>query len=227
MKTGPDEIDVGDTAVYEITVTNDGPGVAQDVVLTDQYSPGFVFKGTNQPPGVCTNVDSPLGGVVTCNLGMLPQGVKLVTISLEGFGQDGPRYNCAAISSNPPDDPAGNQSGVNCPPEPRARMARAHVAARAAADARANTAQAGNCSGTVLMRITVRRRTVLRRRTALRPDCRFARTLRFSKRRIPRRYRRRTTRVTVVTTFEGNPSLAASADVESVRVRRARRARRR
>lgn len=218
--------------MYTLTLTNRGPGPATNVVVTDSYSPGFTFVSATPESAMCTNAGGVNGspGVVTCNMGQVNQGVVVITITLKGFGVSGPRYDCADVSSAPPDAvPENNHSGINCPPDfPRAaRAARAHFAARAAADARANAAQAINCSGTVLIRITVRRRTVLRRRTALRGDCRFARTLRFSKRRIPRRYRRRTTRVTVVTTFEGNPSLAASADVESVRVRRARRTRRR
>lgn len=58
----------------------------------------------------------------------------------------------------------------------------------------------------------------------LRSGCRFSKTVRVKRSRIPRRLRK-VRRLTIITVFTGDGSLRASRDVERVRVRKARKRR--
>jgi uncharacterized repeat protein (TIGR01451 family) len=61
----PDPVTVGDNLTYTITVTNNGPDAAANVVVTDTLPSGVTFVSAS--PG-CVHA----AGVVTCNLGTIP-----------------------------------------------------------------------------------------------------------------------------------------------------------
>ena len=63
-KDGPDRATPGTNAVFTITVTNDGPSVATNVVLADPTPPGLVFVSNS---GACTTA-------FPCALGTLAPG---------------------------------------------------------------------------------------------------------------------------------------------------------
>lgn len=63
--------EAGDTITYTLTVTNNGPGVAEGVVATDQLPDGVTFVSAETP---CTELD----GKVTCAAGTLESGGQAV-----------------------------------------------------------------------------------------------------------------------------------------------------
>jgi len=96
----------GNTVVYAVTATNNGPDTATNVVMTDYLPAGTAFlSGT---PGC---VDS--GGVVTCNAGNLADGnVFSVTIEVQiGMNTTGTVTNFAlAVSDTADPDPSNNST---------------------------------------------------------------------------------------------------------------------
>lgn len=69
----------GDDAEFSITVSNDGPGRANDVVLTDTLPPGIAWSVTDDGGADCGIAT----GVLTCGIGALAAGAD-VTITLSG-----------------------------------------------------------------------------------------------------------------------------------------------
>jgi uncharacterized repeat protein (TIGR01451 family) len=71
---GPLEtLEIGDTAIYQISITNRGPSPASAVVR-DVLPPGFSFLNATASQGSCTHA----GGVVSCSLGTLAPGGAVV-----------------------------------------------------------------------------------------------------------------------------------------------------
>ena len=67
----PETVNAGETADYNIRVTNDGPSVARGVVVTGHLPPGLTpVLGSSQ--GACTVS----GNTITCNLGDLNPGAS-------------------------------------------------------------------------------------------------------------------------------------------------------
>ncbi len=97
---------------YTIVVTNDGPGVATDVVVTDTLPGGVVPVSAVPSVGSCTRA----GAIVTCELGtMAPEAEEeiVVTIELLPTQPVGPVRNSVAVeTSSPGDDPANNVSAA-------------------------------------------------------------------------------------------------------------------
>ena len=85
----PDPVVAGGTLTYTIQIINNGPSDAQDVVVSDNLSADTTFVSAS--PG-CTEA----AGVVTCNLGTVPNGavvnltiVVTVIPDLIAYGGDG------------------------------------------------------------------------------------------------------------------------------------------
>jgi uncharacterized repeat protein (TIGR01451 family) len=84
----PDPVVAGTNLTYTITVSNNGPSDAQNVVLTDPLPTNTTFvsvsgTGVFQPAGACTH-NGATPGVVTCNAtpgGILPAG-QSATVTL-------------------------------------------------------------------------------------------------------------------------------------------------
>src|SRR4029453_18310991 len=96
LKTGGDgPIDAGDTAAFTIVVTNEGPGTAHDVTLTDTL-----------PVGIAWSEDSPdcsiAAGVMTCDFGDLAQGAtRTVHVTGETTAADcGVLSNTAVVAAS-------------------------------------------------------------------------------------------------------------------------------
>ena len=117
-------VTAGDVITFAITVTNNGPGVARDVVLSDPLPPGPLWTITQQPAaGSCMIVN----GVLTCVLGDLPAGTGVqVKVSAATSATQCAVYDNTATASAPnqPDD-AVDSGSITCsvmppvPPEPR------------------------------------------------------------------------------------------------------------
>jgi uncharacterized repeat protein (TIGR01451 family) len=93
---------------YHITLRNNGPSDASDVVLTDSIPPGTTLLGTieAQPdlPSGCTVA----GDTITCPVGTLPAGASqtiAVTVHIPASFPSGPLSNTATATTTTGDQP--------------------------------------------------------------------------------------------------------------------------
>ena len=94
----PDPVIAGNQLVYTVTVQNNGPSDAQNVVVTDTLPAGVTFDST----AGCE--ESPAAGVPTCTLGTITSGnSKMFTITVDvDAGTTGMITNMASASSSTP-----------------------------------------------------------------------------------------------------------------------------
>jgi uncharacterized repeat protein (TIGR01451 family) len=101
-KTGPARAGLGSHVLYQITVTNQGPGDAQAVVISDPTPAGLTL----------VSVSAPCAGGFPCALGTLAAGAGVqihATYRLDAFAA--PLRNSATVSSSTTDpDPADNSA---------------------------------------------------------------------------------------------------------------------
>ena len=77
--TGGNEVPIGDTFDYVITVTNNGPGTASNVTINDPVPANVSVVSANSSQGTCAAI----GNVVGCNLGDLASGASAtVTVTV-------------------------------------------------------------------------------------------------------------------------------------------------
>ncbi len=74
-KSGPSTVTRGNTASYTLTVTNNGPGTAENVVLHDPFTSVYTFQSAS---GATCSV---VGSEVQCNLGTMSSG-QTVTVTV-------------------------------------------------------------------------------------------------------------------------------------------------
>lgn len=75
-----DPVVVGQDLSYTLVVTNNGPSLATNVVLTDTPPPGVIFVSAVPSQGTCSHN----AGVVTCSLGTLAAGAQAtVTVTIQ------------------------------------------------------------------------------------------------------------------------------------------------
>ena len=70
-----DPAEPGSTLIYSLTVDNEGPDDAVDVILTDELPPLVTFLAAEASQGLCSESK----GMVTCKLGVLPRGEAVKT----------------------------------------------------------------------------------------------------------------------------------------------------
>ena len=75
----PDPVTLGNDVTYHITVTNQGPSAASDIVLRDATRGSFTFVSATPSQGTCPA--PPEGGSLVCRLGNLPSG-EAITVDL-------------------------------------------------------------------------------------------------------------------------------------------------
>ena len=98
------ELFVGARAIFTILVRNDGPGRAEDVVVTDILPAGSTLESA---PG-CTGT-----ATVTCNVGTLAAGTTATfTLTVRMPSTSGPVTNTATVTSTTPDPTPGNNAGT-------------------------------------------------------------------------------------------------------------------
>jgi uncharacterized repeat protein (TIGR01451 family) len=95
----PDPAHVGQALTYTITVTNDGPGTAQDVTAVDQLPKTTGFGSVSATQGSCVRKKT----TVTCNLGDLAPGRSATITILVKPTRKGTITNTVTVSS--PSDP--------------------------------------------------------------------------------------------------------------------------
>jgi uncharacterized repeat protein (TIGR01451 family) len=94
----------GGTATFTITVTNNGPGLAQNVSVTDTLPAGSWTVVGGHPSVVCPS--TPVTGSFTCtitgNVGVGAANAKSITVYRDNVGVDqcGPLNNSATVSSS-------------------------------------------------------------------------------------------------------------------------------
>jgi immune inhibitor A len=106
----PDPVIAGEQLLYEITVRNDGPGVATNVQVVDVLPAGVSFV-----PDTDTCVGGPVG-TLTCDLGtMLIGEEQVVTITVDvdsdlvaSAGSPASISNTASVTADQPDDDLTN-----------------------------------------------------------------------------------------------------------------------
>ena len=110
VKTGPPSAAKGSTVTYQISVTNNGPDDAANVVLADTISAGLTFVSADVP---CT-------GGFPCTIGTVNAGTTSTinaTYSIPiGYAGADPTVNTVTVSSDTGDPvPGNNTSTVNVP----------------------------------------------------------------------------------------------------------------
>jgi len=103
-----DPVVVGQDLSYTLVVTNNGPSLATNVVLTDTLPSGVIFVSAIPSQGTCTHN----AGVVTCPLGTLAVGTQAtVTITIQPTVNNiGTILNVATVMSDATDPtPNDNQ----------------------------------------------------------------------------------------------------------------------
>lgn len=80
----PDPVTAGNNITYTVTVTNNGPGDATGVSMTDQLDADTTFVSVDQTQGACSHTS----GVVSCPLGTIANAANaVVTIVVQTDGQ--------------------------------------------------------------------------------------------------------------------------------------------
>lgn len=99
-----DPLAVGDNTVYTVTVTNQGPSAAENVVITDTLPPTRLSYQSHTPPagGSCSTVPAvnSTGGTLVCQVPYLPAGQsRSLTVTMQGIAK-GVATNTASVSSD-------------------------------------------------------------------------------------------------------------------------------
>ena len=105
VKTAPPSATAGQGLNYAITVTNNGPISATNVVVTDALPAGTSFVNANASQGTCSG-----SSTVTCALGTIANGGSAsVSISATATAT-GTITNTASVSATEPDPTPGDDS---------------------------------------------------------------------------------------------------------------------
>jgi uncharacterized repeat protein (TIGR01451 family) len=107
VKAGPSgRQPTGRDMTYTLTVTNNGPDPAADVVVTDTLPASVTFVSATPSQGSCGQA----AGIVTCNLGTLGNGATATITIVVRPTQAGLITNVAAVSTSTPDPVADNDT---------------------------------------------------------------------------------------------------------------------
>jgi uncharacterized repeat protein (TIGR01451 family) len=101
-----DPVSAGRTVLYTITVTNNGPGKATGIVVTDTLPTGVEFVSVRANQGRCSTA----GRTVTCRLGGLTEGSKAVVKIVARAKTPGVVLNTARVTGDQPDSQPGNNT---------------------------------------------------------------------------------------------------------------------
>lgn len=102
----PNPATVNEELTYTVTVSNSGPDVAANVVLTDTLPTGAIFVSANPEQGTCDHV----AGVVTCNLNNIAGGGDVVTTIIVIPTIPGVASNNVTVVSDVDDPDPGDNS---------------------------------------------------------------------------------------------------------------------
>lgn len=102
----PNPATVNEELTYTVTVSNSGPDVAANVVLTDTLPTGAIFVSANPEQGTCDHV----AGVVTCSLDNIAGGSDVVTTIIVIPTIPGVASNNVTVVSDVDDPDPGDNS---------------------------------------------------------------------------------------------------------------------
>lgn len=104
----PDPVTAGSPLTYTLTVVNNGPSLAENVIVTDTLPPGVSFVSSSG----C--VEDP-NGVPTCSLGAITAGGSAgITINVTvDPGATGVLINAAAVTSTTAEAAPGNETATS------------------------------------------------------------------------------------------------------------------
>jgi uncharacterized repeat protein (TIGR01451 family) len=109
VSDAPDPVAVGANVTYSISVTNSGPGAANNVMMTNILSPGMTLVSVNPSQGTYVTV----GQNVLCDLGTIAGGNKATIAIVATPGAAGIVTNFASVSRSEADSYLGNNSATN------------------------------------------------------------------------------------------------------------------
>lgn len=122
-KSGPATAIVGENIVYTVTVTNNGPSAAADVVVTDGLPAGTTFVKASDP--ACSGVAGTES--LTCSYVALAPGetrtIEITAHIVAGADIDKPLTNVVTVDSATPDpDPKNNRAEAKTTLEAKAKL---------------------------------------------------------------------------------------------------------
>lgn len=107
----PDPVNQNDTLVYTISVANNGPASAANVVMTDPLPSAVTYQTSSATQGTCSQAS----GTVTCNIGTMSNGqIVTITINVTATTMSTASYavNTASVSSTTSDPDNTNNSST-------------------------------------------------------------------------------------------------------------------
>ncbi|MGH2740083.1 MAG: hypothetical protein ACRDH6_06350, partial [Actinomycetota bacterium] len=102
----PDPVFEDQTITYTVTVTNNGPDAAADVMMTDNLSPLVAF----QSAAMCTHDGAATGGDVTCPIGSVANAASVTRTIVVKAQQNGTAVNEAHVASSTPEPDPNNMT---------------------------------------------------------------------------------------------------------------------
>ena len=102
----PDEVTVGSNLMYTLTITNNGPDMASEVLLTDVLPPGVTFVSAIPTQGRCTFFSSS----VRCAMNALDRDASATVNITVTPVQTGAIHNNANVTGNVSDPDVNNNS---------------------------------------------------------------------------------------------------------------------
>jgi uncharacterized repeat protein (TIGR01451 family) len=113
----------GSNLTYSLTITNNGPSPATNVVLTDTLPAGATLIGATPSQGTCT---SPLA---TCAIGNLASGASATVLVVLKPNATGTVTNSATVTANENDpNPANNSASASATVNPAADLSLTEIA---------------------------------------------------------------------------------------------------
>jgi uncharacterized repeat protein (TIGR01451 family) len=112
--SGPDPVIAGNDLTYTITVTNNGPSHATNVLVTDSLPSEVSYVSHSTAAGTASHDGSPTNGTVAWNVGNLTNGSSAtltITVDVLSSTADGTTItNTATVSGNETDPVSENNS---------------------------------------------------------------------------------------------------------------------
>jgi uncharacterized repeat protein (TIGR01451 family) len=105
----PDPVVTGHSLTYQITVTNHGPSMATDVIVTDALPPGLTLPSATPSQGNCN-----IASDITCDLGSLANGAEATITIVANVAPSATRTltNTATVAGNEYDDYTTNNAAT-------------------------------------------------------------------------------------------------------------------